>query len=234
MTATILLFLAVFGACAVEATEALTLVLAASTKGLRPALKGAACALVILAVGGATVGAPVVAYVPLNALRVVLGLGALYVGATWLRKAILRSSGRKAKHDEDAIYAEATSRTLIGPFALAFQAVLVEGFEVILIVLTIGPASHHLGVAALAAMAAVMTVTLAGVIIAKPLRKVPENTIKLFVSILLLSMGTFFLGEGLGLAWPGSDAMILALAATFGTTAALAIRSLRIPEVVKA
>ena len=226
MTATILLALAVFGACTVESVEALTIVLAASTRGMKPALQGAGLALVILLIAGGTVGLPLVHYVPLRALQAALGAGLLYLGGTWVRKAVLRSSGRKAKHDEPAIFAENAKRRDVSPFRLAFGGVMVEGFEVLLIVLTLGPAQHRLGVAALAAGAAVVLVAAAGFAVAKPLARVHENTMKLAVSVILLSMGSFLFGEGAGLAWPGKDLMILALLAAFATASAFAVRLL--------
>ncbi|MGC1407266.1 MAG: hypothetical protein WA938_11120, partial [Candidatus Dormiibacterota bacterium] len=164
MTATILIGLAVFGACAVEMVEALTIVLAAGlTRGWRSALEGAAVAALCLAVIVLAFGPALVHYVPINVLRTVVGSLLLVLGLQWLRKAILRASGHKAKHDEDAIYRReverlsgiartGSGRDSIG-FIISFKGVLLEGLEVVMIVLTLGLSSGHLEVAALAALA---------------------------------------------------------------------------------
>lgn len=226
MTSTVLLALAVFGACAVESVEALTIVLAAgTTRGWRSAFEGAATAIVVLAVLVAAVGVPLAHYVPINVLRVVIGGLLLVLGLGWLRKAILRASGNKALHDEDAIYAStvaelsaserASSRRDPVGFAVAFKGVFLEGMEVVLIVLSLGASSHHLGLAAVMAGAAAVVVTGVGIAVARQLREVPENTLKFGVGVMLTSFGVFWVGEGVGFNWPGSDAAILVLAAIF-------------------
>ena len=239
MTSTVLLALAVFGACAVEAVEALTIVLASGTsRGWRSALEGTVVAIVVLAAVVAAVGVPLAHYVPIDALRVVIGGLLLVLGLGWLRKAVLRASGNKALHDEDRIYADTLAelggtgagtggRDAVG-FAVAFKGVFLEGTEVVLIVLSLGASSHHLGLAALMAAAAAVVVTAAGVIVARQLREVPENTMKFAVGVMLTSFGLFWLGEGLGLDWPGSDAFILALAAIFLGLAGLTGRMIRV------
>jgi uncharacterized membrane protein len=223
----------------VEAVEALTLVVASgTTRGWRSAFEGAATAVVLLAVLVAAVGVPLVHYVPINVLRVVIGGLLLVLGLGWLRKSILRASGHKALHDEDLIFAHTVAglaavstpargrRDAIG-FTVAFKGVLLEGTEVVLIVLSLGASSHRLGLAAAAAGAAVVIVTLVGVAVARQLREVPENTMKLAVGIMLTSFGVFWVGEGCGLAWPGSDLSILALIAVFLAATAGSIRFMR-------
>jgi uncharacterized membrane protein len=220
---TLVLVLAVFGASAVEMVEALTIVVAAGvSRGWRSALEGAAAAVVVLTVIVAVVGVPLIRYVPIDALRVVVGFLLLVLGLSWLRKSILRASGHKALHDEDAIFAATTAELGSGDstptsgrdaagFAVAFKGVFLEGMEVVLIVVSLGASQHRLGLAALAAGAALVVVTIVGLIVAKQLSKVPENTIKLTVGVMLTSFGLFWVGEGTGVRWPGEDLFLLAL-----------------------
>lgn len=220
MTSTVVLALAVFGACAVESVEALTLVLAAgSTRGWRSAYEGAASAIVILGVLVGAVGVPLVHYVPIDVIRTVVGGLLLVLGLGWLRKAILRASGHVALRDEDAIYARTVAELNAAPlreqkrdgigFVVAFKGVLLEGLEIVLIVLSLGVSSHHLGLAAAMAGAAAVVVTGVGVAVARQLSEVPENTLKFGVGIMLSSFGMFWIGEGVGLSWPGNDLAIL-------------------------
>ncbi|HWD55516.1 MAG TPA: hypothetical protein VG346_10355 [Acidimicrobiales bacterium] len=230
-SSTLVLVLAVFGACLVEMVEALTLVVAAGvSRGWRSALEGAAAAVLVLAVLVLAVGVPLIRYVPIDALRVIVGALLLVLGLGWLRKAILRSSGHKAPHDEDKIYDETvaelrgesgdapsghpTGRDPVG-FAVAFKGVFLEGTEVVLIVISLGAAQHRLGLAALAAAAAVVLVTVVGVLVSRQLSEVPENTIKTAVGIMLSSFGVFWVGEGAGVHWPGSDLAIPVLVGVF-------------------
>ncbi len=241
-TSTVVLILAVFGASLVEMVEALTIVVAAgATRGWRSALEGAAAAVAVLTVLVAAVGVPLIHYVPIDALRVVVGGLLLVLGLSWLRKSILRSSGYKAMHDEDAIFAATTAALATeGPsqraardavaFAVAFKGVFLEGTEVVLIVVSLGSSQHRLGIAALAAAAAVLIVAAVGFFVAKQLSSVPENTIKTVVGIMLTSFGLFWVGEGAGVHWPGSDLAIIALIGLFtAVTLALVVvlRSLR-------
>jgi len=238
MTSALILALAVFGASAVEMVEALTIVLAAGvSRGWRSAFEGAAVAVVVLAVLVAAVGVPLIHLVPLNALRVVIGGLLLVLGLNWLRKAILRASGHKAMHDEDEIYRQtvsslsatgqaASSRDGVG-FVVAFKGVFLEGLEVVMIVLTLGSSSRHLALAAVSAAAAVVVVGTIGVVVGRQLSEVPENAMKMAVGIMLTSFGVFWVGEGAGLAWQGSDLFLLALIALFASTAAGAIRLMR-------
>ncbi len=222
---TLVLIAAVFLASAVEMVEALTIVLAVGlTRGWRPALGGVIVALAALAALVVILGPALIHLVPLSTLRLVIGGLLLIFGLQWLRKAILRASGLKAKHDEDAIFDQqvtelSTSPRPTGPdatgFMVAFKGVFLEGLEVVVIVLTLGTTSHQLGVAALAATAAVLVVGLAGVILARQLSSVPENAMKMAVGVMLVSFGSFWAGEGVGVHWPGSDLAIPVLVAAY-------------------
>lgn len=226
---------AVFLACSVEMVEALTIVLAVGrTRGWRSAIEGTAGALLVLGILVAAFG-PALVSVPLDWLRIFVGAVLMVFGAQWLRKAILRSAGLKAKHDEDAIFADAVAELdeLGAPadrdrlaFVMAFKGVFLEGVEVVVTVLTLGTSSHRLGLAALSALVAVVLVGLVGVIVGRQLSGVPENAMKMIVGLLLLSYGTFWTGEGFGVIWPGADAMLLVLAAIYGAFALAAIRAL--------
>ncbi|MDA8275622.1 MAG: hypothetical protein M0029_09650 [Actinomycetota bacterium] len=233
----VVLVVAVFLASAVEMVEALTIVLAVGvTRGYRTALGGVLAALGALGVLVAALGPALVRYVPLGALRLVVGALLLVFGLQWLRKALLRASGLKAKHDEDAIFerevealrldGERPRRDRAG-FVVAFKGVFLEGLEVVVIVLTLGSTSHDVGLAALAAGAAVVVVAAAGLAVARQLSSVPENAMKLGVGLMLVSFGTFWSGEGLGVHWPGSDLSIPVLVACYGAVAWMATTVLR-------
>ncbi len=227
------LFIAVFLACVVEAVEATTIVLAAGTaRDWRSAGTGSVAALAVLAVVVAVLG-PAVSHIPLTGLRVVVGALLLVFGLQWLRKAILRASGHKALHDEDKLYAEhlaeaqgqqarwpsparaSRAPSFLAPdwygFTLAFKGVLLEGLEVVFIVLTFGANAKNVGLAAIAAGCAIVLVAAAGYAIKAPLARVPENTMKFVVGIMLTSFGMFWGGEGAGAHWPGSDAALLVI-----------------------
>jgi uncharacterized membrane protein len=217
------LFIAVFVACVVEAVEATTIVLAAGTaRDWRSAGVGTASALVVLGLIVAVLG-PAVSQIPLRGLRVVVGALLLVFGLQWMRKAILRASGHKALHDEDKLYAEhmaeaaaqQSRRFVLAPdwygFTLAFKGVLLEGLEVVFIVLTFGANDKNVGLASIAAGCAVVLVAAAGFAIRAPLARVPENTMKFVVGIMLTSFGVFWGGEGAGANWPGSDAALLVI-----------------------
>ncbi len=233
----VVLVTAVFLACAVEMVEALTIVLAVGvTRGWRSALEGAAVALVVLAALVAALGPALVHYVPLSVLRLVVGGLLLVFGLQWLRKAVLRAAGLKAKHDEDAIYAEQVAelsgasrnpgRDTTG-FVVAFKGVFLEGLEVVVIVLTLGTTSHHLGLAAVAAGAAVVVVCAVGLLVHRQLSGVPENAMKMGVGLMLVSFGTFWAGEGVYVAWPGSDLAIPVLVGWYGLVAWALVAALR-------
>ena len=211
----VLLFVAAFLASAVEMVEALTIVLAvAVTRGWRSAGRGVAAALVALAVIVAALG-PALANLPVDALRLVVGTVLLVFGLQWLRKAILRASGLKALHDEEAIYeAEVAALRANGDeprhdwyaFTVAFKGVFLEGLEVAFIVVTFGGTQRNVGLAAAGAAAALVVVLIAGAIVHAPLTRVPENTLKFGVGVMLTSFGIFWTAEGAGIAWPGADA----------------------------
>jgi uncharacterized membrane protein len=227
---------AVFLACAVEMVEALTIVLAVGhTRGWRSAFEGTGAALVVLAALVAAFG-PALVRIPLSDLRLVVGGVLLIFGMQWLRKAILRSSGLKAKHDEDAIYQEAVAElraTGSSPdrdhiaFVMAFKGVFLEGLEVVITVLTLGTSAHRLGLAATVAALAVVLVGIVGVVVAKQLSSVPENAMKMCVGILLMSYGTFWTGEGLNVRWPGNDTMLVGLVGAYVVVTWLLVVTLR-------
>jgi len=217
------LILTVFVACAVEATEALTIVLASGlTREWRSTFQGMAVALVVLAVVVAAVG-PALTLVPLSALRLVVGALLAIFGVQWLRKAILRATGYKSLHDEAGAYqrevaaakaAAVTSRRGVGDwyaFTLSFKGVLLEGLEVVFIVITFGDNQRDLGAAVIGAAAAVLVVAAVGVAVRAPLAKVPENAMKFAVGIMLTSFGVFWGAEGTGVSWPGNDVALLLL-----------------------
>ncbi len=237
MTATLLIAVAVFGACAVEMVEALTIVLAAGlTRGWRSALEGAGLAALLLAVVVATLGPTLIHVVPIAALRVVVGSLLLILGLQWLRKAILRASGHKPRHDEDAIYRREYARLSGIPrsgsgrdatgFVISFKGVFLEGLEVVMIVLTLGLSSGRLDVAVLAAAAAVLVVGTAGALLARQLSEVPENALKLGVGLMLVTFGTFWAGEGVGVSWPGTDLALLGLLAAYGAASWILVAAL--------
>jgi len=222
------LFIAVFLACAVEAVEATTIVLAAGTaRDWRSAGLGTGAALAVLAVITAALG-PAVSEIPLRGLRAVVGALLLIFGLQWVRKAILRASGNKALHDEDALYAKYAAaaaaqqgrRNGFVPdwygYTLAFKGVLLEGLEVVFIVLTFGSNDHNVGLAAIAAGCAVVVVAAAGFAVRAPLARVPENTMKFIVGIMLTSFGIFWGAEGAGANWPGSDGALLVIIPAVG------------------
>jgi uncharacterized membrane protein len=235
VTRDVLLFAAVFAACAVEGVEAVTIVLAAGiTRDWRSAWFGVGAALAVLAVLVGALG-PALTALPLGVLQLVVGGLLLTFGLQWLRKAVLRAGGLKALHDEDAIFAREvqtlsaagdTSRA-IDPYAftLSFKGVLLEGLEVAFIVVTFGANQHRVGLAALAAGAAVVLVVVAGALARAPLSRVPENTLKFAVGVMLTAFGTFWGAEGAGAHWPAADASILVLVAVY-LGAALALVAL--------
>jgi uncharacterized membrane protein len=217
------LFIAVFLACVVEAVEATTIVLAAGTaRDWRSAGTGTVAALAVLAVVVAVLG-PAISDIPLRGLRVVVGALLLVFGLQWLRKAILRASGHKSLHDEDKLFAEhmaeargqQSRQSFLAPdwygFTLAFKGVLLEGLEVVFIVLTFGANARNVGLAAIASGCAIVLVVAAGFAVRAPLARVPENTMKFVVGIMLTSFGVFWGGEGAGASWPGSDAALLVI-----------------------
>lgn len=246
--ASLALFISVFLACSVEAVEAVTIVLAAGTaRDWKSALRGVLAGLVTLAVIIAIFG-PAISHLPISILRVVVGGLLLVFGLTWLRKAILRSSGYKALHDEEKIFQEeleaaraAAKLTRHGvadwyAFTLSYKGVLLEGLEVVFIVLTFGTIAHKVGLASIAALVAVAIVCAAGFALRAPLAKVPENTLKFAVGILLTSFGIFWGAEGTAgssAKWPGDNWAVNALIAgvwVFATLTVFVLKSLRRKE----
>jgi len=233
----VVLVVAVFFASAVEMVEALTIVLAVGvTRGWKSAIEGVAAALAVLAALVVVLGPALVHYVPLSVLRLVVGGLLLVFGLQWLRKAVLRAAGLKEKHDEDAIFARQVEE-LAGPagtpardataFTVAFKGVFLEGLEVVVVVITLGTTSNNLGLAAAAAAAAVLVVAVVGLIVARQLSSVPENAMKMAVGLMLVSFGTFWSGQGVGVRWPGSDLAIPGLVAVYGAVAWLLVRAVR-------
>jgi len=231
------LAVSVFLACAVEAVEALTIVMAVGvTRSWRSALFGVGAAILALAVIVAALG-PAITALPINALRVIVGGLLLVFGLQWLRKAVLRYAGLKALHDEDQAFASETdaARAAGGAgagfdgysFTIAFKGVLLEGLEVVFIVLTFGASQHDIGLAAAAAAVAVAVVVLAGVVVRAPLARVPENTMKFFVGVMLTSFGIFWGAEGAGASWPGGDAALLVIIPGVAVASLAMVRWLR-------
>jgi len=215
------LAVSVFLACAVEAVEALTIVLAVGvTRSWRWALAGVAAATAALAVIVAALG-PALDAIPIDALRVIVGALLLVFGLQWLRKAVLRAAGLKAQRDETAQFAAETDSARAAAaagtgfdgyaFTIAFKGVLLEGLEVAFIVLTFGSSQHDIGLAAVAAGVAIAAVITAGVAVRAPLARVPENNMKFAVGVMLTSFGVFWGAEGAGASWPGGDAALLVL-----------------------
>jgi uncharacterized membrane protein len=229
---------AAFLASLVEAVEALTIVLAvASVRGWRPAGFGAIAGIAVLAAIVIALG-PLLGMVPLNLLQLAIGILLLLFGMRWLRKAILRAAGIIPLHDEAAAFARETAalqaqarsqeQALDWLAGLAsFKAVLLEGLEVVFIVIAVGSGRGTLIPASAGALAACLLVALAGLAVHRPLARVPENALKFAVGVMLSAFGVFWTGEGLGIAWPGDDVAILAFIALFLATGLAAAALLR-------
>lgn len=229
---------AAFLASIVEVVEAFTIILAVGMlRGWRPAVAGALAGIAVLTVIVAVLG-PLLDRVPIEGLQLVIGVLLLLFGLGWLRKAILRSAGIIPLHDEiAAFHAEqasleqaarrhAASADWLGGMT-AFKAMLLEGLEVIFIVIAVGSGRGLTGAASLGALAACVLVLLAGALVHKPLSRVPENTLKFGVAIMLSSFGVFWTGEGLGIDWPGQDLMLVLFAAIFLMTGAIMAQVLK-------
>lgn len=243
-----------FIASAVEFVEAVTIVLAMGlTRGWRSALTGAGAAVVALAGLAAVAGYAIVNWFPRSALQLVIGTLLLVFGLQWLRKAILRSAGLKAMHDEEETFREETEAARrvetdmragldwFG-FVVSFKGVLLEGLEVIFIVITFGVTAHSLPTAVAGATAGGAVVLVAAVALRRPLAQVPENTLKFAVGVMLSTYGTFWAVEGLGLfrhsassvEWPGGDAFLFAVLAAWIAFSLGAVRILRARSVAVA
>jgi len=228
--------IAAFLASMVEVVEAFTIVLAVgTTRGWRPAILGTGAAFVVLALIVLALG-PVLDQVPIGALQLFVGILLLLFGLGWLRKAVLRRAGVLPLNDEAATFAEETAalqKTGINdPLQwiagiAAFKAVLLEGLEVVFIVVAIGAARGLLFEASMGALAAFVLVLVIGVLVHKPLSRVPENTLKFGVGVMLSSFGVFWTGEGLGVHWPMADLSLLPLALLFLVAGLFAARLAR-------
>jgi uncharacterized membrane protein len=237
-TNTILLILAAFLASAVEMVEALTIVLGVGlVRGWRSPLIGVAAATTALAVLVASLGRTL-QLLPIGTLRLLVGALLLAFGLQWLRKAILRSSGYKALHDEDEAFSREREQATTAAheeragldwyaFTVAFKGVLLEGLEVVFIVITFGTAQGRLGLVVAGAGAALVLVVLAGVLARGPLTRVPENSIKFAVGLLLTSFGCFWAAEGVGVHWPGDEVSLLGVIGFLGVVSFALVRVLR-------
>jgi uncharacterized membrane protein len=235
---------AAFLASLVEVVEAFTIVLAVATvRGWRPALIGTAAGLALLCVLVAAFG-PLIGLVPLAALQLVIGVLLLLFGMRWLRKAILRAGGRLSFRDEAGAYQRETEtlRSTVAPdgrrldwFAgiVAFKAVVIEGIEVVFIVLAVGAGNGMLLPAAAGALAAALVILAIGLMIRAPLARVPENTLKFCVGVMLSAFGIFWTGEGLGVDWPGHDLAVLAFVAILLAVSAALVGAVRRAGVVR-
>jgi Ca2+/H+ antiporter, TMEM165/GDT1 family len=210
----------------VEAIEALTIVLAvAFVRGWRPAGMGAFAGLAVLALIVVALR-PLLDRIPLHLLQFVIGVLLLLFGMRWLRKAILRAAGTIPLHDETIAFANETqvlrdqarrheARLDLLAGLASFKAVMLEGLEVVFIVIAVGAGRGLLGAASLGALAACLVVVAVGFVVHRPLARVPENTLKFAVGVMLSAFGVFWVGEGLGVPWPGEDFAIPAFAALF-------------------
>jgi uncharacterized membrane protein len=242
--ATALLVVSVALASAVEAVEALTIVMALGvSRGWRGTLQGVGAGVAVLAAVVAALG-PALTLIPVGALRLVVGAVLVVFGLQWLRKAILRASGFKPRHDETAIYqrqvqdarkARSGGRAALASglisdgyaFTLSFKAVVLEGLEVAIIVITFGASQGSVGLAALGAVLAILAVTAAGIVVRAPLARVPENTMAFAVGVLLTSFGTYWAAQGVNVRWPAEEVALLAIIAYLLVMALAAVAVLR-------
>ena len=218
--------------------EALTIVLGVGVvRGWRSTLIGTAAAGIVLAALVAALG-PALQQIPIDGLRLVVGALLLAFGLQWLKKAILRASGYKALHDEDAIFRQEREHAAVAgrdvrarldwySFTIAFKGVLLEGLEVVFIVIAFGSTQHRLGLAAAGAGAALALVVVAGAVAHAPLSRVPENTIKFAVGLMLSTFGCFWAAEGAGVRWPGHELSLLAVLGFFAAAALAFVKALQ-------
>lgn len=233
----ILIFGAAFVGSAVESTEALTIVLAIGlTRGWRAPLLGTVAAITLLAILVILFGQFIVTRIPDFALKLVVGTLLLLFGIRWLHKAVLRSAGVIEMHDEERAYAE-TVNNLRGAiarqdwigFILALKGVFLEGLEVVFIVIGVGGTGKGLPAAVIGGLAAMVVITIAGIVVRRPLARVPENTLKYAVGVVLTSLGTFWAAEGMGAKWPLDFVSILALVVIYFAASRIAITLIRRP-----
>ncbi|MEX3937698.1 COG4280 domain-containing protein [Paraburkholderia phymatum] len=225
-----------FLASTVEVVEAFTIVLAVGvTQSWRSAFVGTGIAFTVLAALVFFIG-PLLTLIPLQLLQYVIGILLLLFGMRWLRKAVLRASGHLALHDEEKAFAKETEtlsrrsddkRASYLAGIAAFKAVLLEGVEVVFIVIAVGAARGATLYAALGAVAAFVAVLLIGLLVHRPLSRVPENTLKFIVGLMLTSFGVFWTGEGFGAEWPGGDLMLIGIFIVFAVFSLSAVRWLR-------
>jgi uncharacterized membrane protein len=223
----------------VEFVEALTIVLAVGvTRQWRSTMVGVGAATVALVLIVGIFGSAIVLFVPIDVLRLVVGAFLLVFGLQWLCKAVLRAAGAKAKHDETAIYERELAQLTEEPpvpasgmdwisFTVAFKGVLLEGLEVAFIVVTFGASAGQLGPAVLGAAVAGALVLVVGALVHRPLARVPENGLKYAVGLMLVTFGTFWAGEGVGIDWPASDAILLVLLAAYLVASLAAVWAVR-------
>jgi uncharacterized membrane protein len=233
----LVLFTTTFLACAVEMVEALTIVLAvALTRGWRSVRLGVVVAFIALAAIVAALG-PALTVLPIDVLRLVVGFLLLSFGLQWLRKAILRAGGCVPMHDEEAIYEREVAETRTHAssqggvdwyaFTLSFKGVFLEGLEVAFIVLSFGAAHDDYPLVVAAAVGALLVVCAAGTIVHRPLSRVPENSMKFAVGLMLTTFGTFWGAEGAGAQWPGGDAALVGLLVVYTVVAFILVAHLR-------
>jgi len=233
-----------FLASMVEFVEALTIVLVVGvTINWKSSLLGVGAAMLTLTALIIAFGSTLVLFIPIEVLRLVIGIILILFGMQWLKKAVLRYSGLKALHDEAAIYEEKLHGLIehgdIDPskfntfgFLIAFKSVLLEGLEVVFIVITFGATAsadkvQGIWMASIGVLMAFIVVVVLGSAIRKPLTKIPENTLKYIVGIMLVSFGTFWSGEGLGIQWPFADLFLVVLIAFFLTLITIIIKWLK-------
>jgi len=233
--AQILTFGAAFLGSAVESVEALTIVLAVGlTRGWRSPLYGTIVALVALAVLVLLFGQLIVTRVPELTLKLIIGTLIVLFGLRWLHKAILRSAGVIAMHDENKSYEETVKELHGSPlrqdwvaFTIALKGVFLEGMEVVFIVVAVGGTSGGLHIAVAGGLLAMIAIAVLGVVVRKPLAQVPENTLKYAVGVILASIGTFWAAEGMGATWPLDLVSVLGIAAIYFGTSRVAVMMIR-------
>jgi uncharacterized membrane protein len=231
------IFGAAFLGSAVESVEALTIVLAVGlTRGWREPLLGTAAALALLVALVLAFGQLIVTTIPDSALKLVVGTLLLLFGLRWLHRAVLRSAGVVAMHDEEHAYNQAVSqlgdaasrRDWVG-FVLALKGVFLEGLEVVFIVIAVGGTGHGFPAAIAGGILAAIVVAATGLVVRRPLARVPENTLKYGVGVILTSLGTFWAAEGMGAAWPLDFVSILGLVVVYFAASRVAIALIRRP-----
>jgi uncharacterized membrane protein len=235
--AQVLTFGAAFLGSAVESIEALTIVLAVGlTRGWRSPLYGTVVALVSLAVLVLVFGQLIVTRVPESTLKLIIGTLIVLFGLRWLHKAVLRSAGVIAMHDENKSYADTVSAMGVAAvrqdwigFTIALKGVFLEGLEVVFIVVAVGGTSGGLPIAVAGGLLAMVVVAAIGLVVRKPLAQVPENTLKYAVGVILTSLGTFWAAEGMGATWPLDFVSVLGIAAVYYGASRIAVMLIRRP-----